>query len=199
MRRQGETIPCWPPHCCVPAFVHASFISRGLTPPPPHILARALGVRIGPGDPNPFGLDVALNPLERGVCPSDAVLKLNTLLVECAPGHAFRHIPFRTIAHEQYNSVLAAALAALCSIGVGVDPAQLPIVASPEQRHVVALLEIVEDGVTFCDDSTGGEHGHISWDALERAVLDVADGYWVIGHESALNLPDCLPYRPGAR
>jgi len=158
-------------------------------------LAHTLSVRVGPNDPNPFGLAEAADPKDCGVRSSDAVQRINLILKDVVPSLAFRHIPFNTIALEQYASVLDAALASHCSVGVGVDPLLLGLDALSGERHIVRVLKSLSDGVEFRDDSAAGQPGRVGWYQLERAVAEVGDGYWVIGDAVALDLPNCLPYR----
>lgn len=184
----------WPPHCCVPAFVHAALLAEGVVPPEPRYLAHAIGVQVGSTDPNPFGLQVTADADERGVKPAHAVGTISRILADCAPFLAFRHVPFTTITFQLFEDVLAEALARRCTVGAGVDPSLLPLPSIPHQRHVVHVIHYSDHRADFVDDSAGaGPPIRVDWLTLERAVHAVCDGFWILGRQERLNLQHCLP------
>ena len=193
-QRKRPRMLCWPPQCCVPAFVYAALLSEDIEPIEPQFLARMIGVRVGPGDANPYGLPIASKKKEFGVTAGDAKIAIGRLLDMHANHLGFRHIPFSTIQFELYPDVLREALESKCYVGAGVDPSRLPIPALQGLRHVVRLAALDGVRIQFIDDcSQTPSLIEIDWDTLERAILAVDDGFWVIGRKECLAFKNSLP------
>ena len=188
----------WPPQCCVPAFVHRSIQLVGVEPPRPEQLAFAFNVKVDSLDPNPWNLPVSSSREDRGVVLQRATQIIPSILSDIAPHIQFRHIPFNTIALELYKEVLSEALGRALPVGVGVDPHVLSIPnAEAENRHILRIESVQERQVHLVDDSSGRATPlAVPWEVLERAVIAIADGYWIFGRESDLDFSNTLPYRP---
>jgi len=185
----------WPPHCCVPAFVEGALGQLGYAAPSQEALARVLRVTVGPSDPNPFSLPISADASEWGVRPEVAADAIEQVVSAANQSLAFRHIPFSTIALESYRAVLAAALRGGACVGTGIDPLRLKLGNVPDRRHLVRVRALSGSTVSFIDDSADAPTPiEESWGLLEFAVLDVADGFWLIGSVTALTLDYCLPF-----
>lgn len=186
----------WPPCCCVAAFVAKALECLGDSKIDRSLIARQLGLKVGPTDENPWGLEVIHDPDFRGLTVTEAEQSIGAVLAAHSHGLAFRHIPFNTVTFELYQNVLEEATAKGCIVGVGFDYGRLTgkpglrrhiarIIAGPDERSVVLL-----------DDSAGSspERYAVDWQALERAVYDIYDGFWIVGPGTGLSFDLTLPY-----
>lgn len=178
----------WPPHCCVPAFVHAALLHYGVSVKVPETLPSILGVVVGPNDANPLALPISRSQI-RGVTASEARQRINQLFIELGLPVRFRHVPLKHIDFGLYEDVLECALARELVVGVGVEYSRL---AASERRsqHVLRVLRTTNHRVSLFDDSGETEPAHLTahWDDLERAILAAPDGFWLVGLPEQLAL-----------
>jgi dCTP deaminase len=178
----------WPPHCCVPAFLHAALKELGHADIDPAKLATKIGVKVGPLDSNPFGLQVVESATARGVLPSVAVRTINVLLGEINSDFAFRHLRFNEIACDGEFEVLETALRRQLIVGVGLDYSHLDSSVLPQTRHLMRISRAVEHDIELADDFTGGIQMR-RWDHVELASKALLDGFWLIGPRNQLQFP----------
>lgn len=193
----GESSRLWPPHCCVPAFVKAALRQLGVDCPGDEAFARFLGVRVAPGQENPFGLTFATETHPAGISAGDAERQINRLCRSLQVPIYFRHVPFRSIAFGLWEDVLQTARRSSAVVGVGVDYHQLEKIEPDRSAlHVLRIVECRRNTVKLYDDS--GESVptcfEISHDRLERAVIAASDGYWILGSAECMSLPYVLPW-----
>ena len=72
MNRNTKMDDAWPPSCCVAAFVAKALEHFGHSLLDRSQLARELGIRVGPGQVNPWDLPVEIDPNLQGLIVSDA-------------------------------------------------------------------------------------------------------------------------------
>lgn len=187
----------WPPHCCVPAFVHAALEIFGIPFEAPFTLPTLLGVRVGPADSNPLALPVAAPGEVCGVTASEAERSINRLFHDLELPLHFRHVPFNEITLRLYDDVLRCALDRELVVGLGLDYSQL---VTPKGKsgtlHVLRVLTMANNQLLLFDDSHECRPPQFScsWDEVERTVLAVPDGYWLIGSSANLALAYTLPW-----
>lgn len=187
----------WPPHCCVPAFINAALIRLGYPPDDPYILPGLLGVCVGPKDLNPLKLRVTDDNNERGLSATDAVARINRLFKTQHSNIVFQHVPLKTIAYNLYEEFMEAALENDIVVGIGVDYPILSNNHGPTCRHVLRVERLYSGLVHLFDDSLELDPPHIETDfeQIERASLNVADGFWLIGMAQNFDLPYLTPCR----
>jgi hypothetical protein len=189
----------WPPRCCVPAFVYAALARNGISADPLS-LPCLLGVEVSIGDKNPLGLPVSQNGTW-GMTSEAANGRINRLFQELGLPLAFRHVPFNEIALESYENVLEQAFSRSVVVGIGLNYNLLANVTRVEPvRHVIRVISNRGSNLKLFDDSL--EHScsefTVPWDKIERAVLNILDGYWLIGRRPALALDHTLPWMGAA-
>lgn len=185
----------WPPHCCVAAYVDAAVRILGGTVSDRVSLARELGTTTDPGMENPWHLPVTSEPLSLGVTAMAARQRLPQILQRIDQKLVFRHVPFATIAFEQYPEVFEQALSRGCVIGVGFDYTRL-FGDAVTARHVArASVGGSSQEVLLFDDSHRALRSvaTVAWPALEQAILAIDDGFWIIGERGATSLNHTLP------
>ena len=178
----------WPPYCCVAAFVNASLRELGHPVLPRPLLARELGTRVGPAADNPWALPVEENADLRGVRPEGAVALLPAVFEHHALALDFRHVPFARVTLRLYDDFLDNVSQRGCVAGLGFDYSFLSK-SQDVHRHVVR----VEPGegtesLVLLDDTFGSPpmRREVRWAAMERVVLSVGDGFWIIGPVASL-------------
>ena len=62
----------WPPFCCVPAFIEQALAQCNVKIDDLRSFAHQLGVRVGAGEENPWGLEVTEDPDARGLTATSA-------------------------------------------------------------------------------------------------------------------------------
>lgn len=189
----------WPPHCCVPAFVHAALENFGIPFDALSMLPALLGVRVGSADANPLALPVAAPGEVCGVTASEAVRSISRLFHDLELPIHFRHVPFNEITLRLYDNVLRCALDRELVVGLGIDYSQLVTPKGKSRTlHVLRVLNMTNDQLLLFDDSHDRRPPQFScsWDEVERTVLAVPDGYWLIGSPANLSLPYTLPWSP---
>ncbi|MEA3015342.1 MAG: hypothetical protein QOI38_64 [Sphingomonadales bacterium] len=180
----------WPPHCCVPAYVHAALAGFGVSVETPSVLPSLLGVHVGPNDENPLGLPVTSDDSVRGMTASGASKAVPELLKALGSPLSFRHVRFNEIPFALYEDILRAALESRVASAAGVKWSAFD--RSPGASDALHLLRVTSfDGgmVSLFDDSRECEPPEMKrpWQELESAVLAAADGFWFIGSKADLN------------
>jgi len=172
----------WPERCCVAAFVWAAILNLCCVSVDRQQLARRLGIRVGPNDDNPWGLPVAKSGTT-GLTVAEATEAIP--LIVCEYRLFFRHVPFNTIAFEQFPETLHHAVSRRHVAGVGLD---YSVVSGRGRQHSAHVMRcrLGETGrcVVLVDDSTGfpAVCHELQWHELEAAVHAVDGGYWIIGN-----------------
>jgi hypothetical protein len=187
----------WPPRCCVAAFIVEALHEFGVTVSAEErpLIARALKTRVGSTDENPWGLETTGDPNFRGVSPLNAIELVPPLLMRYHNALLFRHIPFETVALEQYVEVFAAAIGQGCVVGVGFDYSIITGSSDPAPHVARIIPSSMLDGVCMLDAESSRPVFHlIQWEKLIMSTRSLGDGYWVIGQSNTLNLPYTLPY-----
>lgn len=180
----------WPPCCCVAAYLAEALHVHGYSDIDRPWLARELGICVGPSDENPWGLPVTPESSLRGVPLSKAENRIPTVLDHFGSGLCFRHIPFRAVTLNLFPDLLEQATAQKCVAGVGFNKALL--LQKPALiRHVARIVPHDRpESVVILDDSLGRPPARhiVEWSALETAVYNIDDGFWLIGSDRALDL-----------
>ena len=177
----------WPPFCCVPAFIEQALAQCNVKIDDLRSFAHQLGVRVGAGEENPWGLEVTEDPDARGLTATSAADVVPRWFSVHCPLLGFRHIRFDMVTLHLYDCLLSEMFANDCVVGVGFDyPWLLGRVTS--SRHVSRILRADEHFVVLTDDSGYAEftEKEVSWDKMEAAVHRVNDGFWVVGAISHL-------------
>lgn len=187
---------CWPPHCCVAAFVAAALQNYGLRSVGRPEIARRIGVRVGINDENPFQLSTTEQSDQTGLAPAYAAVTINKMLAECNTGLAFRHVRFDQIALDGEQQVLEEALRRSVVVGVGVDYSLIESNHPLSQRHLFRVCGMEGEQVCLVDDSRGSrlENVILQWDQLEAATKSIGDGWWMIGRTDQLSFSRTLPW-----
>jgi hypothetical protein len=153
-------------------------------------LAQQLGICVGPTDENPWGLPVTPEPSLRGVPLSKAESRIPAVLRHFDSGLRFRHVPFRVVTLNLFAGLLDQAIAQKCVTGIGFNRAL--VFHNPTLiRHVARIVPHGDPNtVIILDDSMGRPPAQhiVEWTALETAVYNIDDGFWLIGSDVALNL-----------
>src|SRR5208337_438145 len=182
----------WPPQCCVPAFLYAALKSNGVAVKPPAALPARLGVRVSPGDANPFKLPVAIPPEPSGVTVAEITKRITAILQQLNPDLGFRHLRLKEIPFELYEVFLEKALRIGLTVGVGVNYANF--LSARRSRdptlHVFRVISVITNTVTLFDDSGECKPGKVieNWVTIERAALSADDGFWLVGPQCDLLL-----------
>lgn len=188
----------WPPHCCVPAFVHAALNANRITPRSPAVLSALLRVRVGAEDENPFGLPVAEPHGVRGVTASDAAQSIQALLADMDSPISFRYVPFNRVPYGMYEEVLHEALLRGLVVGLGLDVAKLDLAPRTSPAlHVFRVIGFNNKQVTLFDDSRECSPAEMTraWDEIELSVLAAFGGFWFFGPKTELALTNAPPLR----
>lgn len=204
----------WPPQCCVAAFLgHAvaalvgdfDALRRETTR---RDLAIALGVTVGPSDPNPWGLPVADDEEKWGVNVEDIEGRLEPveLVLGCGRGFNLEVIGLNTIPFQLFEDAVIGLSGPDVVLGISFDYAELSGVAAslrPDAlpgRHVVRLTPLVGDetkeptiqsasfrfdygGDIWLFDDSGkmrNSESLVSWPSLIRASRAIDGGLWSV-------------------
>lgn len=186
----------WPPYCCVAAFAHAALRQLGASCPPRQELARLLDTHVPESSANPWSLPIAPNRELTGVMPITATCAINDLLKELAPNLRMRHIPFRSIAMQLYADLADDAVRNGVVTGVGLDWTTILGEEGEIHRHLLRLQCAGDRNATLVDDSdgVGAKSFRLAWDAIERGVNVVNDGFWLIGPVEKLSFDIAAPW-----
>ena len=178
----------WPPHCCVPAFLHAALGKCEVALPDPLKLPGLLGVQVGPNDLNPLQLDITKDLNQRGITREQAMACINDYFKKFYPALMFRHIPFKEIQFQMYEDVLASELGKGSVVGIGVDFTMLSNGSGDICRHVLRVESLIKGKAVLFDDSHELNQPQIEVDffKIEQAALSISDGYWVVGKSIAI-------------
>lgn len=187
---ENESSSIWPPCCCVAAYLAEALRIHGYSDIDRPRLARELGICVGPADENPWGLSVTPESSLRGLPLSKAQNRIPAVLAHFGSGLRFRHIPFRAVTLNLFPDLLEQATKQKCVAGVGFNRALL--FGSPALiRHVARIIPHDHpDSVVILDDSMERPPARhvVEWSALETAVYNIDDGFWLIGSDRAINL-----------
>lgn len=194
----ANTLDGWPPQCCGAAFIDQAMILLGGPKLERSVLAKRLNIRVALSDSNPWGLEIATNPLELGAHPKTIETRWRDIFPGVDSSLAFRYVPFDQITAEMYWDVCSAALDAGLVVGVGFDYAIVSNGArSPHVCRVRAIEAVSGDRVSLYDDSADNERAslQIKASSLESAVINVAGGFWLVGAAENMSIEYTLPWR----
>jgi len=187
---EKECSDVWPPCCCVAAYLAEALRIHGYTDIDRPWLARELGICVGPADENPWRLPVTPESSLRGVPLSKAQNRIPAVLDHFGSGLRFRHVPFRAVTMNLFPDLLEQATAQKCVAGVGFNRGLL-LGNLARNRHVARIVPHDQpERAVILDDSMGRPPARsiVEWSALETAVYNIDDGFWLIGSDRALNL-----------
>lgn len=187
---------CWPPQCCAIAFISKARELLLHDRFDPKVIAHGLDVRVGPGDNNPWKLNVENNAHLQGARPSDLQNKWGEVFGS-APLFSFRHIPFSTVSFGLYWEVGAEALASGLVVGLGFDYSCIS--GGNSASHVCRVEAITQTkgdsyDVSIVDDFQNGLRRIERSETLEPAVRSVEGGFWLVGDRAKMHLPYALPW-----
>lgn len=191
------TAHVWPPECCVPAFLHGAMLAKSVAVAEPSALPRILGVRVRPGQDNPFGLALADSHHPPGIRAKDAEAGINRLFADLGLPLRCRRVPFLEIGLGLWEELLDAALAKGIVVGLGLDFNVLTRRSIPSSaEHVLRVLGRSGRHLEVIDDSGEATPAlrRVTTEDAAKAVLAIPDGFWMIGAEIDLRLPLTSPW-----
>jgi hypothetical protein len=181
----------WPPECCVAAFVFRALNALGYQPKGKRDLALALGTKVMEGSSNPWSLPITSDINESGVSIHDASTNIPIVLNAYNIELNFAHLPLKSIPYELYMETLRYGNSHGCVMGVGFDASYIYDTAASEimkLKHVAQVLcsENNESDVVLVDETLHPENlrNEISWIILEKAILSIYDGFWILGQRN---------------
>ncbi|SFH52803.1 hypothetical protein SAMN04488020_12021 [Palleronia marisminoris] len=183
----------WPPHCCVPAFVHAALVQHGVEFPFPETIPGLIGVRVDPSQDNPLKLALADAAHPPGIRGADAELEVNRMFADLELDLRLRRVRFDSLKAELWVDVLDAALSSGAAVGIGFDYNHFMGRTTPKAaaQHVLRVLYRDVGSLTLFDDSGEAKPATINADfqRVKSAVLSIRDGFWIINDRTRLDFP----------
>lgn len=208
----GQQAAPWPPKCCVPAFLGSAATAlcgrSGLAEENDFRcrLARLLGVRLAPGDPNPWNLEISTDNYYCGVTVEDARLRFAEIqgIIDSEVRLSLSVTKINSIAFELYEDAISDLVSSGAIVGIGFDYADFnPPRPTDHAAHIVRLSPLGSEverqpnifsptfdfgytgDIWIYDDSSEmrPEESLVNWRKLVRACRSIDGSLWSVRRE----------------